>query len=79
MPYAVMRPACRRQGASDDEVAAVGDALKKALADKAGLGPSGQDSRTFTESNLEILEKSYFMGVCGLRQARCAPRWTATR
>jgi hypothetical protein len=51
-----MRPASRRQGASeDDEVAAIGDALKEALADKAGLGRSGQDSRTFSESNLETL------------------------
>jgi hypothetical protein len=50
-----MRPASRRQGASEDEVAAIGDAVKEALADKAGLGPSGQDSTTFSESNLETL------------------------
>ena len=54
-----MGPASRRQAASDDKVAEVGDAVKEALAAKAGLGPSGQDSRTFSESNLETLGKSY--------------------
>ena len=69
-----MGPASRRQGASDDKVAEVGVAVKEALAAKAGLGPSGQDSRTFSESSIETLEKSYLMWVFGLRQARCAPR-----